>query len=376
MKTNIKRHNMNIAFGFIVFCTMMLLFIILPATVFAETGTLSPDTPPYVYCTYEQDGVAVDGNKLADGTYDVKIHLSGMKNSSVFQLTAAYDSAVVEVASTPSYLISDDNSGFDSMGSVLSDGNIIFGFVSTNEDCSALGDDVVIAAVPMTFTNNSDVKDYVDAADYITVSANPNYTFAQADYGDGYSDAYAPESDAYPDYSGTLYPMTCDVTPDMNRTVSGDIVTVTSYTGATADKAAYGDYTIDVYDETGTTLVDTFQSTYDGVNFTNTFELTLPDGTYKAKVSYQYALTREDITIIVNGNNIEGAVIPMVACDFNSDGSIAMQDIRIAALGALNSAGYEYCDQNADGAIASQDVRIVELCSLSTPDVKPITISN
>ena len=158
------------------------------------------------------------------------------------------------------------------------------------------------------------------------------------------------------------------------KTVSGDIVTVTSFTGAIADKVAYGDYTIEVYDETGTTLIDTFTSTYDDANKTNTFELTLPDGTYKAKVSYQYALTREDITIIVNGNNIEGAVIPMVACDFNGDGTIAAQDVRVANLGVAYGAGYEYCDQNADGAIAAQDVRIVEACAISAPAVEPVVI--
>ncbi len=381
MKTNIKKHNMNIAFGFIVFCAMMLLFIILPASAFAATGTLSPDTPPYVYCTYEQDGIAVDGNKLSDGTYDVKIHLSGMKNGSVFQFTATYDSTVVEVASTPSYLISDDNSEFDSMGSILSDGNIVFGFVSTNDDCSALGDDVVIAAVPMTFTNNSDVKDYVDAAEYITVSANPNYTFAQADYGDGYSDAYAPESDAYPDYNGNLYPMNCDVTPDFGHDVSGSIVVMTSPSGNTNNKAAYGSYTINVYtDEQRTedsfvTSTTSVMSVDDAENKINTFTLTgLVPGTYYATVSYDYAIER-NITITVADNDITAAVIPMIACDFNKDTSISGDDKRIVVLGsAASGEGYEYCDLNADGAVSGDDARIVVMFAASKASYDPLDI--
>lgn len=158
------------------------------------------------------------------------------------------------------------------------------------------------------------------------------------------------------------------------KTVNGDIVVATSYTGATANKAAYGNYTIDIYDETGATLVGSFESVYDAENFTNTFSLTLPEGTYKAKVSSDYALAREDITITVGANNIEGAVIPMIACDFRTDALVNGNDTRIVTTGAAADSGYEYCDLNADGVVNGNDTRIVVACAASDPDMHPVVI--
>ncbi len=370
MTTYSKKTSGFLFSGLLALFTMVMLFIIFPASANAATGTLGTETP-YVYCTYEQDGVAVDGNKLTAGEYDVKVHLSGMQSCSVFQVSASYDESVVQVAKTASSLISDSNSELDSMGYILSNGNIIFGFVSTRDDCTPLEEDCVIADVSITFTQDC------DAADYITVSADPNYTFAQADYGDGYSDEYAPDTQNYPDYSGALYSMECDVTPELNRNISGDIVVATSYTGATANKAAYGNYTIDVYDETGTTLVNTFTSTYDAENFTNTFSLELPEGIYKATVSYDYALVRDDITIIVGAENIEGALIPVIAANFNNNDTVVnVNDIRIVKSATNDSMGLEYCDLTADGTININDIRIAKACSAASPDMAPIIIEN
>jgi len=356
--------------GLLALFAMVMLFIIFPASADAATGTLGTESP-YVYCTYEQDGVAVDGNNLTAGEYDVKVHLTGMQNSSVFQVSATYDESVVQPAKTASSLISDSNSELDSMGYILANGNIVFGFVSTRDDCTSLEEDSVIATVPVTFTQDC------DAADYINISADPNYTFAQADYGDGYSNEYAPDTQNYPDYSGELYSMDCDVTPELNRNISGEIVVATSYTGATANKAAYGNYTIDVYDETGTTLVDTFTSTYDAENFTNTFLLTLPEGTYKATVSYEYALVRDDITITVGADNIEGAIIPVIAANFsNKDTLVNVTDVRIVKSATNDSTGFEYCDLTADGIININDVRIAKACSAASPNLDPVEIKN
>ncbi len=158
------------------------------------------------------------------------------------------------------------------------------------------------------------------------------------------------------------------------KTVSGDIVVATSYTGVTANKAAYGNYTIDIYDESGATLIGSFESTYDAENFTNTFSLTLPEGTYKAIVSYEYALTRDDITITVGADNIEGVVIPMIACDFKIDTLVNVNDIRIVKSATNDSTGLEYCDLNADGIVNINDVRIAKACSAASPDMSPVEI--
>lgn len=158
------------------------------------------------------------------------------------------------------------------------------------------------------------------------------------------------------------------------KVVSGDIVVATSYKGETAGKAAYGSYTIDIYDSTGQTLVTSTQSVYDGDNFTNKFTVSLPDGEYKAKVYSEYSLPREGITITVGANDITNASIPVIACDFNADSLINIVDIRTVKTAASSSAGREYCDLNADGIININDVRIVKVCSSSAPDLKPIEI--
>lgn len=375
MTTYSKKTTDFLLSGLLALFAMVMLFIIFPASADAATGTLGTESP-YVYCTYEQNGVAVDGNNLTAGEYDVKVHLTGMQNSSVFQVSAAYDETVVQPAKTASSLISDSNTDLDSMGYVLANGNIVFGFVSTRDDCTPLEEDSVIATVPMTFTQDC------DAADYINISADPNYTFAQADYGDGYSNEYAPDTQNYPDYSGELYSMECDVTPELGHDVSGSIVVMTSSNGATADKAAYGEYAIKIYSDEARTNELTDKSTVSQLsvdasgNKINSFTVTgLVPGTYYASVSYDYAITR-DVIITVTDNDITNAVISVVACDFRKDDVINGNDTRIVTTGSAVDSGYEFCDLNADGVVNGNDTRIV--VSLAAGDLvyAPIEIKN
>ena len=102
-----KKHNSNFLFAILAFAATLFLLISLPMVSYAETGTLGAETPK-VICTYEKDGVAVDGNSLTAGTYDVNFVLTGVKNLSVLEVTATYDESQVAVESTPDYLISDD----------------------------------------------------------------------------------------------------------------------------------------------------------------------------------------------------------------------------------------------------------------------------
>ncbi len=360
MNSKIK-NDKSILIGILVFVSTMLVFISIPLVSYAQTGTLGGESPE-IYCTYAQDGVAVDGNKLTAGTYDVNFMLSDMSAVSVFEVTATYDTEQVSIESTPTALISDDtDSGFESMGYILSDGNIVFGFVSTNEDCSPINvKKQVIATVKMTFASDC------DAGDYITVSQNPNLTFAQADYGDGYDDEYS-LTDSFDGYNGTLYPMTCDVTPIFGFDVSGELVIMTDSNGSTNNLPVYGEYTVDVYaDSDRSDLVTSVTSVYDSAENKNAFNIeNLIDGTYYATISSEYSIPR-NITIIVSRNDISAGMIPMICCEYNKDGGVTSEDAKLVFSAAATGNLVKYFDLNGDGGVTSEDAKTVFKFALSS----------
>lgn len=355
------KYDSSILIGTLVFISAVLIFFSIPFVSYAQTGTLGQESPE-IYCTYEQDGVAVDGNNLTAGTYDVNFVLSGMNNLSVFEVTAMYDTEQVTVESAPSGLISDD-AGMDSMGYILEDGNIVFGFVSTNEDCSRVNEyEQIIATVKMTFASDC------DAEDYITISDNPNLTFAQADYGDGYDDSYA-LVESYQDYTGNLYLMTCDVTPEPGHSVKGNIVVMTNPSGLTNGVAVYGNYKIDVYSDKDksnlVTSVFSEQTLNENEEIINEFKIDgLKDGTYYAAISSQYAISR-DVIINVNGSDIVSQPISIVACDYNTDGLVSVVDAGVVYAQASNGQ-VPYYDLNGDGLISVVDSGIVYACAAGT----------
>lgn len=360
MKSEAK-HIGNHFLGILVFITAVLVFLSLPLVSYAQTGTLGQESPE-IYCTYEQDGVAVDGNNLTAGTYDVNFVLSGMNNLSVFEVTATYDTEQVTVESAPSGLISDD-AGMDSMGYILEDGNIVFGFVSTNEDCSHINEyEQIIATVKMTFASDC------DAEDYITISDNPNLTFAQADYGDGYDDSYA-SVESYQDYTGNLYLMTCDVTPEFGHSVKGNIVVMTNSSGSTNGVAVYGNYKIDVYsDKDKSNLVTSVisEQKQSENQIINEFKIdALKDGTYYATISSEYSIPR-DITIVISGKDILAGAIPMICCEYDSDDIISANDAKYVYVAAANGALRKYCELDGDGVVSVNDAKIVYILSASS----------
>jgi hypothetical protein len=363
MKAKLK-FNESVIFATLVFVVMMAMFIILPSVSYAETGTLGKESPE-IYCIYQQNGEKVDGNELTAGTYDVSFVLTGMKSLSVIEVTATYDAEQVTVASTPSALISDNSSaGFDSMGYILSNGNIVFGFVSTDEACSDVNqDEQIIATVEMTFASDC------DAEQYITVSENPNLTFALADYGDGYDNSYA-LVDSYADYNGSLYLMTCDVTPGAGNTVTGSLVVMTDSKGSTTGVPVYGEYTVSVYsDEERTNLVTsvTSKETVDeDNNKINSFSIeNLKSGTYYVTISSKYAISRNG-TIVVGNSDIKAEAIPLIACNFNEDAGITVAD---AVAIYSNAAGDQnpYCNLNGDSGVTVADAAIVYACAIGDP---------
>lgn len=357
--------------GTFVFVAAMLILISIPFVSYAQTGTLG-EASPEIYCTYEQNGEPVDGNSLTAGTYDVSFVLSGMTDVSVIEITAAYNQEQVTVADAPTALLSDDSAAaFKSMGYKLADGNIVFGFVSTNESCSSVAESgQVIATVPMTFASDC------DAEQFITVSENPNLVFAQADYGDGYADAYA-LVDSYEGYNGNLYLMTCDVTPGAGHGVSGELVVMTNASGATDNIAVNGVYTIDVYDSTGRKLEDkcTTSTLIEDENGkkSNVFNIDdLADGTYRLSISSEFAITRNDIIINMNGNDIPTKTIPILACNFDRDTGISAAD-ALEVYSAIVAGNDQQYNLDGDTGISAADALVVYGC-IGTPSYSEIVI--
>lgn len=351
------RRKQNIYLKFLFFIATMLILFSVPFAANAAVGSLGQESPQII-CTYEQDGVAVDGNDLSAGTYDVSFVIRGVSNLSVMEITATYDESQIAVESSPIYLISDDaDNTVESMGCVLSGGNIVFGFVSTNEDCSSLPEEeVTLATVKMTF--NSDC----DAESYIQVSENPNLTFAQVDYGDGYDDSYA-LVDEFNGYKGTLYLMDCDVTPGA-YSVNGEFVVMTASNGSTDGIPAHGKYVIDVYaDEAKTDLVKSVTSEEINVNDNNDFKNSfcidnLANGTYYLTIHSDYALTRYNAVIQMNGHNIDDVIIPMLCCDFDQDKRIGSLDAK-EVLMRIGDTQYAYMDLDGDKRVGSLDAKLI-----------------
>lgn len=368
--TNVKRNKLAILIGLAVLFALFLIILSFPSV--TRAAALGNEAPELYFQYYNSDGDEVDGNNLSAGVYNVNIMLSGIENISTVEVTATYDSSVIMEQATPNQLLSDNVTNINSMGYILDNGKMVFGFVSTDDASTALGGDVLLASFAATFT------DSCDAADVISVSDNPNLTFVQADYNDGYDDEYAINTQ-YADYNGSLYPMSADVSPAMTvgYSVSGSIVVMNNSAGDTAGVAVSGEYKLDVYKTDTNEFVKSVKSTESvddkGVR-SNTFVIdNLENGNYNVTISSKYAMTRDDITIIVNGKDILAPPIPIIACNFNGDEFISPEDAAIvyaAASGVINDA----YNLNGDEFISPEDATIVYMCSSSSKDYASITI--
>ena len=349
MQNAFVKKRIGAVIGTLTFLVLIALFVCLPNTSYGATvGSEKPN----IYCTYtDSDGKQYDGDKLPAGTYNVNFYLEGVSELSVVQVTAKY-SADATVDTAAKSLLSANIAGISSMGTITQNSNLVFGFVSDSDSCSAINSDgTLLATFSVAFANKC------DASNVISVSTSPNETFVLTDYNDGLKDEYALVNQA-DDYDGSLYLMACDVSPSQGHSVTGSLVIMTDGNGNTQNKPVCGEYTVNVYsDSARTELVGTTTSSLkDGVN---SFPInSLNDGTYYLSISSKYAITREDIKLIVNGLDISDAVIPMVACNLNGDDSITMADTGAIYKAIAN--GYDSaCDFNADGSVTMADTGII-----------------
>lgn len=336
--------------GFLALVIAMTIFIGLPIVSNAETGTLGTESPE-IYCTFSQDGELVDGNELTAGTYDVSFLISGVKNLAVVQITATYDDSMVTVASAPSYSISDDEAfPFHTIGYKNENSTIITGFISGNDDCTAISSDgQVLTTISMTFASDC------DAADYITADQDPNHTFVQVDLNDSTSDQYA-LVDSYPGYSGNLYPMSCDVTPVITAeyTVNGQVLIATDTTGTNTTAGIIG-ITVTV-EKDGLIIA---QAVTDENGY-----YTLPDipvGEYTITFSGSTTVDRAGTLTVSSDKAVDSVVtldsVGIVICDYNKDGAFNAIDVAVFS-GSFSGEYNVYCDLNADKGVNAIDAAV------------------
>lgn len=156
MQNAFVKKRIGAVIGTLTFLVLIALFVCLPNTSYGATiGSEKPN----IYCTYtDSDGKQYDGDELPAGTYDVNFYLEGVSELSVVQVTAKYSAdATVDTAAKP--LLSDNIAGISSMGTITQNSNLVFGFVSDSDSCSAINSDgTLLATFSVAFANKCDVS--------------------------------------------------------------------------------------------------------------------------------------------------------------------------------------------------------------------------
>ena len=336
-----------------------------PQAVSAETqqGALGTQKPAISAAYMDDLGTVYDGNALQPGSYDMVISVSDLYSIAQLGFTASYQEDLLSFDLLGEELLSDTAAYEEEMNGAVMDrqnGTFSFFLVTENPDKTVLSDNGAdLLTIGITVKGDAPV----DMQDVITVNTDPNLTFIDVDYGDTQGDwpnvvfdcyaLSAPES-----YQATVYPMTCDLSPDLTQ-----YYTVSAYIGALAEPDdAFGTYattgaTVSIETEDGTPISAVTDST-------GKFVLEkVPNGTYIATVTYKYGFTRT-FTIIVDGADIESnTMIGIVACNWDGiNSNITTSDMSAYALCINASVGSDNYDLGIDidrsGAITASDMAV------------------
>ena len=288
------------------------------------------------------------------------ISVSDLYSIAQLGFTASYQEDLLSFDLLGEELLSDTAAYEEEMNGAVMDrqnGTFSFFLVTENPDKTVLSDNGAdLLTIGITVKGDAPV----DMQDVITVNTDPNLTFIDVDYGDTQGDwpnvvfdcyaLSAPES-----YQATVYPMTCDLSPDLTQ-----YYTVSAYIGAlAAPDDAFGTYattgaTVSIETEDGTPISAVTDDT-------GKFVLEkVPNGTYIATVTYKYGFTRT-FTIVVDGADIESdTMIGIVACNWDGNDDISVGDFTVYVnnLG-INSANENYdigIDVDLSGDIAVGDM--------------------
>lgn len=337
MQNAFVKKRIGAAIGTLTFLVLIALFVCLPNTSYGATiGSEKPN----IYCTYtDSDGKQYDGDKLPAGTYDVNFYLEGVSELSVVQVTAKY-SADATVDTAAQSLLSDKVTGISSMGTITQNSNLVFGFVSDSDSCSAINSDAtLLATFSVAFANKC------DASNVISVSTSPNETFVLTDYNDGLKDEYALVKQA-DDYDGSLYLMTCDVSPKgPGCDITGKIAIATSLDGSQYNKGI-GNINLTVKAADGSAVATAVTDSNGDYTLAD-----IPVGEYTMLISGETTIDRK-VTLIVSESKTVDTVAVCI-CDYNHDSDVDSLD-TLDFLTAFNNYNVT-CDFNGDGIVDAID---------------------
>jgi hypothetical protein len=321
---------------------ILTLNIVVPFQVYAQSDTLGTESPSFKATFTDSNNNVADGNSLDTGVYTVSIKLFGMKTVSVFQLTANYtDDITINSVST----VADTDSSF-SVGAVKNENNsLVVVLASENDDTSAITDGE--AMVTMTITINKSG----DFSEYFVISADPELTFIEADYADGFDPAYVlvgnEETDDYFPY------ITVDMSPAVatdSYSVTGQITIATNLDGSQGDTGIVGiTASVDVNGETVSAVSD--ENGYYTLSG-------LPEGVYDMVLSGPTTIDR-NVTLTVSADKaVDGIItvsaVPICICDYVKNGIVNAYDKTV-----FNNAFYGeynvYCDLIPNNVINAYD---------------------
>lgn len=348
---------------FFVLLSTLLISMLVPVSASADNpnSTLGTETP-YMYCAFlDANGKQVDGNALASGDYTVDIIVSDMANASILQFTAEYDSDVITSHSVLR-TIADDAGSDVSLGGIKDENNIlVVALASEDDNSTALDADCGTSIATMQVTVDAGEEETVDFEDVFSFSNDPDLTFLEADYADGYDDAYVTDVNAETAYN--TYLMIADASPEF-LTVSAKVVIATTLDGESGEDGIGG---ISIYSDVNEAPLATTAA--DG-----TFTALVPRGTNKLIItnhSFENGVHSADsegctidreVTLSGKQNvNYEG-VIPIIVCDWNGDGSVTTADLQTfnrAKDSITTDDNYNvYCNLNADTSVTTADKQI------------------
>ena len=203
----------------------------LPAGAQEQQGALGSQRPAITAAYTDSEGNVCDGNALAPGDYTMTLSVSDLYSVANLQFTAYFDTQQLSFSSVGSELLSDSLAQTSGVLTSWTGGELSFFILSSNIGSTTVLPDNGADLLKIDMTVSGDAP--VDMLNALTVDEDPNCTYIEVNYGDRTTteagdyiyNCYAlsdPE-----DYPGTVYSMTCDLSPDLTKYYD-----VSAYVGA------------------------------------------------------------------------------------------------------------------------------------------------
>lgn len=332
-----------------------------PISASAEAGTLGTETPALSFVFTNERGKNADGNRLVPGRYDVDVVLSGMQTVSIIELTGTYDTSYVSSISVKSIYADTHDSMRPGIKKVENGAFSVFQ-VAENETASTIDPNgTVMVSLAVTVASSCDFEDV------FAFSNDPNETFVEATYEDGYDDCYVLDTSISTSFK--TYPMTVDYSPYFIVTefnING-MITVATDTQGTASEAFLSGIKVSV-DGTDIEVVTDENGYY-----------TLPEltaGEYDLTISGSTTFDR-NVKLIVDSSKadydqINVDSVGVVIADYNKDGRVNSTDTVVFCDGIY--VYNVYCDYNSDGIVDETDANAFKSFFRQTINYTPTTL--